>query len=140
MGRPHQDETRLRSSAYPPLLSLYATTTARRNRRRDQTARSRNPSAAARRNGAAMRLLPLKRFVETSRPITYGIVQAGEQIDDGVPYIRPIDMTDHDGVREPENLRRTSAEIALAYRRSTVHPGDIIVTIGPSFGKTMIVP
>ena len=82
---------------------------------------------------------PLKRLVQRGRKITYGIVQCGPDVDDGVPYIRPVDMRDEAGVT-PGSLRRTSREIAEAYRRSTVLPGDVVVSIGPSFGKTMVVP
>lgn len=86
------------------------------------------------------RCLPLKRFVDPSRPITYGIVQAGPDVPGGVPYIRPVDMDDHGGVGEHTVLLRTSADIARAYARSTTRSGDIIVSIGPSYGKTMVVP
>ncbi len=87
-----------------------------------------------------MRFAPLKRLVQSARPITYGIVQAGPEVADGVPYIRPVDMTEHDGCRSLQDLPRTSAEIAAQYRRSSVISGDIVVSIGPSYGKTMIVP
>jgi type I restriction enzyme S subunit len=82
----------------------------------------------------------LKRFVDPSRPITYGIVQAGPDIVGGVPYIRPADMTDEQGVAAPDGLLRTSAEIATAYTRSTIQPGDLVCSIGPSFGKVMVTP
>lgn len=84
--------------------------------------------------------VPLKRLVDPSRAITYGIVQAGPDTPDGVPYIRPVDMTVGSGVEDPEKLQRTTREIAAAYRRSTVRAGDIVVSIGPSFGKIMVVP
>jgi type I restriction enzyme S subunit len=48
-------------------------------------------------------------------------------------------MEDEAGVR-PEELLRTSPEIAAAYRRSTVQPDDLVLSIGPSFGKAMMVP
>jgi type I restriction enzyme, S subunit len=83
--------------------------------------------------------LPLKRFVDPKRPITYGIVQAGENDPDGVPYIRPVDMTDHGGVPDASQLLRTSPQIAQVYRRSEVLTGDIVISIGPSYGKTMLV-
>jgi type I restriction enzyme, S subunit len=86
------------------------------------------------------RLVPLKRLVDPRRPITYGIVQAGPNVEGGVPYIRPVDMNGHRGVPDPSTLRTTSPDIAESYRRSSVTPGDIIVSIGPSYGKTMIVP
>jgi type I restriction enzyme S subunit len=83
--------------------------------------------------------LALKRLVDPARPITYGIVQCGPDYPDGIRYIRPVDMKDEAGV-EAEALQRTAPEIAAAYTRSTVHRGDIVVSIGPSFGKVMIVP
>lgn len=82
----------------------------------------------------------LKRVVDQSRPITYGIVQAGPNITDGTPYIRPADMTDESGVKSYEGLLRTSSQIAANYERSTIKCGDIVCSIGPSFGKLMIVP
>ncbi|MCB9609465.1 MAG: restriction endonuclease subunit S [Polyangiaceae bacterium] len=85
------------------------------------------------------RPVQLKRVVDSARPITYGIVQAGEDVSDGVPYIRPVDMSDEGGV-SPGKLRRTSREIAATYRRSEVSAGDLVVSIGPSYGKVMVVP
>lgn len=87
-----------------------------------------------------MTWVPLKRLVDASRPITYGIVQAGADVYGGVPYIRPVDMSEHGGVVDPSELRTTSHEIAAQYRRSSVRCGDIVVSIGPSYGKTMVVP
>ena len=84
--------------------------------------------------------VPLKRLVDSRRPLTYGIVQAGEDCPGGVPYIRPTDMFGHSGVPDAEMLLRTSPEIAHSYRRSILEPGDLVVSIGPSFGKTMLVP
>lgn len=86
-----------------------------------------------------MKTIPLKRLVEPTRPITYGIVQAGPHIPGGIPYIRPIDMSGHSGV-EVASLQATSKSIAAAYGRSALLPGDLVVSIGPSFGKTMVVP
>ncbi|CAN7154799.1 restriction endonuclease subunit S [Devosia sp. LjRoot3] len=82
----------------------------------------------------------LKRVVQSARPVTYGIVQAGPMIDGGVPYIRPADMTDEKGVADINSVLRTSTEIAAAYRRSTIQTNDLVCSIGPSFGKVMVVP
>jgi type I restriction enzyme S subunit len=82
----------------------------------------------------------LKRLVEPTRPITYGIVQAGPDLPDGVPYIRPADMSDEHGVESPNSLLRTSPEIAHSYARSTILTGDLVCSIGPSFGKVMVTP
>jgi type I restriction enzyme, S subunit len=82
----------------------------------------------------------LKRVVDPERQITYGIVQAGPHIPDGVPYIRPADMADEKGVLAPDEILRTSPDIANAYSRSAIRPGDLVCSIGPSFGKVMVTP
>jgi len=82
----------------------------------------------------------LKRVVTPTRPITYGIVQAGPHVVDGIPYIRPADMSDEGGVVSVEELLRTSPEIAADYRRSAIRTGDLVCSIGPSFGKVMVTP
>ena len=82
----------------------------------------------------------LKWVVEPKRPITYGIVQAGPNIPEGIPYIRPADMTDESGVADFDSMLRTSEEIALAYTRSSIQRGDLVCSIGPSFGKVMVTP
>lgn len=87
-----------------------------------------------------MTQVPLKLLVDPRRPITYGIVQAGPDTPDGVPYIRPTDMTQTSGVTDPARLLRTTPEIAATYKRSQVLPGDVVLSIGPSYGKVMIVP
>jgi len=82
----------------------------------------------------------LKRVTDESRPITYGIVQAGPNVEGGVPYIRPADMHDEAGVRDLKSLLRTSEAIASSYGRSAIASGDLVCSIGPSFGKVMVVP
>lgn len=49
-------------------------------------------------------------------------------------------MTDENGIRDFNELLKTSSEIAKAYVRSEVFEGDIVCSIGPSFGKLMITP
>ncbi|MFC1429202.1 restriction endonuclease subunit S [Streptacidiphilus sp. N1-3] len=85
-------------------------------------------------------IVALKRLVDPVRAITYGILQAGPDTKGGIPYIRPVDMTTFNGVANPSSLLRTTQEIAQAYSRSTVKQGDVIISIGPSYGKVMILP
>ena len=42
---------------------------------------------------------PLHRLVDSSRPIVYGIVQAGPHVPDGIPYIRTGDVNNLDPER-----------------------------------------
>ena len=85
-------------------------------------------------------LTTLKYEVDSNRRITYGIVQAGPNIQSGVPYIRPADMSDEGGVGDVDSLLRTSESIAANYTRSSVRKDDLVCSIGPSFGKVMVVP
>ena len=47
-------------------------------------------------------------------------------------------MRGHLGV-DVASLQRTTPEIAAAYSRSSLAAGDIVISIGPSYGKTMLV-
>lgn len=68
-------------------------------------------------------------------PITYGIVQAGPHIPDGVPYIKTGDLAgDRINIQE---LQRTSHHIAKSYERSKVNYGDIICAIRATVGKVL---
>ncbi|EKK5435680.1 restriction endonuclease subunit S [Enterobacter hormaechei] len=69
--------------------------------------------------------------------ISYGIVQAGPHIPDGVPYIKSSDVR---GTINPDNLQKTSQTIHFKYRRSAVHPGDIIFSLRGNIGECAIVP
>ena len=70
--------------------------------------------------------------------ITYGIVQAGPDVEGGIPYIRVSDMSGSELPRT--GYRRTSREIDRAYRRSKVSAGDLVVAIRAGVGKTLRVP
>lgn len=69
--------------------------------------------------------------------ISYGIVQAGPHMEDGVPYIKSSDVR---GAIEPDNLQKTSQTIHFKYRRSSVHPGDIVFSLRGNIGQCAIVP
>lgn len=69
--------------------------------------------------------------------ISYGIVQAGPNVPDGVPYIKSSDVR---GKINPYTLQRTSQEIHFKYRRSSVHPGDIVFSLRGNIGASAIVP
>ena len=67
--------------------------------------------------------------------ITYGIVQAGPNIENGVPYIRTGDMAGETiGI---DQLFRTSEKIAKSYKRSTVFTGDIVFALRATVGKVL---
>ena len=73
----------------------------------------------------------------TSKTISYGIVQAGEHVEDGMPYIKSIDLNEELNL---DRLQRTSMAIAHKYRRSEVRPGDIVFSLRGNIGVSQIVP
>ncbi len=77
-------------------------------------------------------------LVVQERPITYGILKPGPDIEGGIPYVRVLDIKQ--SRLHVEQLRKTTKEIAHQYRRSTLRPGDILVTIRGTVGRTCIVP
>jgi type I restriction enzyme, S subunit len=80
----------------------------------------------------------LRRVIRKGSSITYGIVQAGPHVEDGVPYIKTSDMS---GAELPiEGYAKTSTEIDAAYARSRVEAGDLVIAIRASVGKCLRVP
>ncbi|MEM9008769.1 MAG: restriction endonuclease subunit S, partial [Cyanobacteria bacterium P01_F01_bin.86] len=80
----------------------------------------------------------LKYVVHPKTSITYGIVQAGPEVPNGIPYIKTSDMA---GDKLPlEGYARTSPEIDASYQRSKVSAGDIVVAIRATVGKCLPVP
>lgn len=81
----------------------------------------------------------LRRLVDPDRPMTYGILQCGPLVDGGVVYIGPSDIVGEGRSPERAALRTTAPEIASAYQRSVLAGGDIVVSIGPAYGKVAVV-
>jgi type I restriction enzyme S subunit len=70
--------------------------------------------------------------------ITYGIVQAGPNTEDGVPYIKTGDIKD--GVICQNNLSKTDRKVAEKYKRSEVHYGDLVYSIRATVGTVALLP
>jgi type I restriction enzyme S subunit len=80
----------------------------------------------------------LRYMARQGTSITYGIVQAGPDVEGGVPYIRTSDMSGD--FLPAEGYLRTSSEIDAAYARSKVSAGDVVIAIRATIGKPLIVP
>ncbi|WP_319092212.1 restriction endonuclease subunit S [Streptomyces sp. WI04-05A] len=81
----------------------------------------------------------VRRLVNHDRPMTYGILQCGEPVDGGVVYIGPSDIQGEGLSPDRDALRTTAPEIASAYKRSVLKSGDVVVSIGPAYGKVAVV-
>src|SRR5271166_1160053 len=69
---------------------------------------------------------------EQQRPISYGIVQTGPDISNGVPCLRVVDI--NDGVINKTDLIRTSKGISDAYRRTVLKAGDLVMPLRGKVG------
>ncbi|MGH1520041.1 restriction endonuclease subunit S [Chryseobacterium sp. JK1] len=69
--------------------------------------------------------------------ITYGIVQAGPNIENGVAYIKTGDLTGDNF--KINNLQRTSVEIAKRFKRSTMELGEIVFALRGDIGNSKII-
>lgn len=83
-------------------------------------------------------VMQLRRLIRPGTSITYGIVQAGPDVEGGIPYIRTSDMKS-DGLAA-SGYMRTSPEIDRSYARSKVATNDLVVAIRASLGRGLLVP
>ena len=65
--------------------------------------------------------------------ITYGIVQCGPHITNGIPYVRVSDMDQPE--LDVDGMLRTKPEIAARFSRSTVQEGDLIYALRGKLGE-----
>lgn len=79
----------------------------------------------------------LNNVINTQRPLCYGVVQPGDDINDGIELIRVCDI--NDGEVDLNHLRKISKEIDIQYKRSKVQKNDILVTIVGAIGRIGIV-
>ena len=83
-------------------------------------------------------LITLRDVVQPNRPITYGILKPGPEIDDGVSYIRVADFP-----RNKLNLatiRKTSKSMDEEFKRSRLSPGDLLISIRGTVGRIIVIP
>tara|TARA_R110002096_G_scaffold42144_24_gene113841 strand:- start:13087 stop:14223 length:1137 start_codon:yes stop_codon:yes gene_type:complete len=81
---------------------------------------------------------PLEKLIDPNRPITYGILKPGPDIEDGIPYVRVVDIKNEQVL--VNQLRRTTVEIANQYNRSRLKPGDLLMSIRGHVGRMAITP
>jgi type I restriction enzyme S subunit len=81
------------------------------------------------------RIEPLRELVD-ARGITYGVVQPGPFVEDGVPLVRVSDFKS-DGIRR-EALVRIDPAIAARYGRSTLSGSEVLITLVGTVGLVAV--
>ncbi len=88
-----------------------------------------------------LKKVPVKKLVDIvdpERPICYGILMPGPEMEEGVKYIRVVDMKA--GGIELTRVRKTTFEISNSFRRSLLKTGDLLLSIRGHVGRLAIVP
>ena len=80
----------------------------------------------------------LKQIIKSGTSISYGIVQPGDYLDDGVPFIQTTNISQ--GNIQLESLPKTSEIIEKNYPRSRLDGGEVILGIRASIGSAYVVP
>jgi type I restriction enzyme S subunit len=74
----------------------------------------------------------------SNRPCAYGVLQPGDDIPDGVPFVRVGDI--NNGSVALSNLKRISPAIADQYPRTRLRGGELAITLVGAIGRTAIIP
>lgn len=74
----------------------------------------------------------LKDLVDENCPISYGIVQQGNHVENGVPVVRPVDLNKRLITRE--NLKCTTNEISDSYKRTILKGNEILLSVRGTTG------
>ncbi len=79
----------------------------------------------------------LQDLVTDDCTISYGIVQTGDDQEDGVPVFRPVDIVNHIPVRS--ELKKTTEEISNKYKRTILKGREMLITVRANIADTCIV-
>lgn len=77
-------------------------------------------------------------LIDSNRGISDGIVQRGENVNEGVPVIRISNFADNKF--DDSSLVYTSSEISNSYRRTVLKGGELIISIRGTVGRVAVVP
>ena len=79
----------------------------------------------------------LQDIVTDDCTISYGIVQTGNDQEDGVPVFRPVDIVNK--VPKLTELKKTTEEISNKYKRTILKGRELLITVRANIADTCIV-
>jgi len=68
--------------------------------------------------------------------LSYGIVQPGDELTDGLPIVRPVDLTSN--LIRLSGLKRIDPNAAAAYKRTTLQGGEVLLCVRGTTGVASI--
>jgi type I restriction enzyme S subunit len=79
------------------------------------------------------RLKSIKEICDAKRGITYGIIQTGENLSEGVPVVRGGDIRNYKVAIS--NLKHVSEELSIQYERTILQGNELLLAIRGSVGS-----
>lgn len=76
--------------------------------------------------------------VDAGSAISYGIVQPGEHVDDGIPVVRPVDLSTKK-ISLNANIKRTSLENSNSYKRTILNGTEILMCVRGTTGVVSLI-
>lgn len=83
-------------------------------------------------NDKGWEVMKLNEIVSDDCSISYGIVQPGDGVENGVPVVRPVDMTETFISRQ--GLKNTTKEISDSYKRTILKGDEILMCVRGTTG------
>jgi type I restriction enzyme S subunit len=80
--------------------------------------------------------LSLGELTENTRPICYGVLKPGPQVEGGVPLVKITDMDKR--ILGPEGMQQISNELDHEFRRSRLEGGEVLLSIQGTVGRVAI--
>jgi type I restriction enzyme S subunit len=72
------------------------------------------------------------------RPISYGVLQPGDDLPDGIPLVRVCDVAE--GRVAVDQLKRIAPAISAQFQRTILQGGEVLLTVVGTIGRTAIAP
>jgi type I restriction enzyme, S subunit len=88
--------------------------------------------------GGEWEFVELERLIEPERGISYGIVQPGPPVNDGVPIVRVSDV--RNGRITTADPLRVSPAVEAGYSRTRLKGGELLLTLVGTVGEAAVVP
>jgi type I restriction enzyme S subunit len=82
--------------------------------------------------------VPIYELLHYGRSAAYGVLQPGDDIADGVLFVRVCDL--RNGAVDPSEMKRIAPEIDRQYPRTRLQGEEVLVTLVGTIGRTAIVP
>jgi type I restriction enzyme S subunit len=84
-------------------------------------------------------VVALQDVIDQSRPISYGILQPGAAVPDGIPMLRTMDF-DELGRREKTELFRVTKAVEKTSLSTRLEGRELLISVMATIGRTFIVP